>query len=84
MNKKISLKLILIILSVMILSSCSCPTEMTGRIDRPASPIYPKIWGHKLQCLDKETYKALNKRRAMCEGRVKTLEKSIDDFNNAN
>lgn len=67
----------------MILSSCSCPTPKPGSIARPASPIYPTIFGHKLQCLDDETYKNLNIRRAMCEGRVKTLEKSIDDFNNA-
>jgi len=83
MNKKILLKLILITVSAMILSSCACPTPAPARIDRPASPIYPKIWGHKLQCLDKETYKNLNIRRAMCEGRVKTLEKSIDKFNEA-
>jgi len=81
MNKKLLKKLSLIILSAMILSSCTCPTQTAGRIERPASPIYPTIFGHKLQCLDVETYKLLSVRRAMCEGRVKTLENSIDEFN---
>ena len=68
-------------MSAMILISCSCPTPNPGSITRPASLIYPKISGHKLQCLGDKTYKDLNIRRVMCESRVKTLENSIDKFN---
>jgi len=67
----------------MVLSSCnSCPIQgKAEKINRPAEPVYPKVWQQELACLSDETYKKLNTGKTMCRERVKTYEQVIDKYN---
>ncbi len=65
----------------MVLSSCSGIQGQASKINRPATPIYPKIFDRELSCLTDDVYNRLNTAKTMCRGRVITYEKAIDAYN---
>ena len=75
------MKLLSLLLSAMVLSSCCGIQGKPSPINRPDTPIYPKIQSHELECLADDVYMRLNKGKTMCRERVKTYENVIDAYN---
>lgn len=75
------LKLWLVVVSGMVSISCCGIQGAASPIERPNTPIYPKIQASELECLTDDVYTRLNLGKTMCRERVKTYEHVIDIYN---